>query len=55
VLVENVSKKSDEEYSGRTSQNNMVIFPKKGAELGAYITVKITRCTSATLFGEIVR
>lgn len=55
VLVESVSKKSDLDYSGRTTQNTMVIFPKEDAQLGTYVNVKITDCTSATLIGEIVR
>lgn len=55
VLVESVSKKSDLDYSGRTTQNTMVIFPKEDAELGTYVNVKILDCTSATLLGEIVR
>ena len=54
VLVEGVSKRSDKEYFGRTSQNKVVIFNKKGAEIGDYINVRINDCTSATLFGEIL-
>lgn len=54
VLVEGVSKKSDQEYFGRTTQNTVVIFPKKHAELGTYVNVKIYDCTSATLKGELV-
>ncbi len=54
VLVEGYSKKSQEEMSGRTSQNKMVIFPREGRHIGETVRVRITRYTSATLFGEIV-
>ncbi|OFX56721.1 MAG: tRNA (N6-isopentenyl adenosine(37)-C2)-methylthiotransferase MiaB [Bacteroidetes bacterium GWA2_30_7] len=54
VLVEGFSKKSDENMYGRNSQNNVVIFPAKNLEIGAKVNVKIFRCTSSTIFGEIV-
>ena len=54
VLVEGVSKKSQEEMCGRNGKNSMVVFPKGDFEIGQYITVKITNCTSATLLGEVV-
>ncbi|MCB2197264.1 MAG: tRNA (N6-isopentenyl adenosine(37)-C2)-methylthiotransferase MiaB [Bacteroidetes bacterium] len=51
VLVEGVSKKSSEELFGRTSQNKVVVFPKKDFKVGDYVFVEITDCTSATLIG----
>lgn len=51
VLVEGVSKKSSEELFGRTSQNKVVVFPKKEFKVGDYVFVEITDCTSATLIG----
>jgi len=54
VLVEGISKRSKEEYFGRTSQNKVVIFPKKDAEKGDYVQVKVESCTAATLKGKIV-
>ena len=54
VLVEGVSKKSQDEMCGRNGKNSMVVFPKGDFEIGQYITVKITNCTSATLLGEVV-
>lgn len=54
ILVEGPSKRSDAQFCGRNSKNNMVIFDKQNACKGDYISVKITHCTSATLFGEIV-
>lgn len=52
VLVEGTSKRSEEQLCGRTSQNKMVVFDKKGYKAGDYVMVKITGCSSATLFGE---
>ncbi len=54
VLVEGTSKKSQEHLYGRTSQNKVVVFPRGEHEPGDYVHVTITRCTSATLIGELV-
>jgi tRNA-2-methylthio-N6-dimethylallyladenosine synthase len=54
VLVEGSSKKSEEFLSGRTSQNKVVVFPRQMFKPGDYARVKITGCTSATLFGDPV-
>jgi len=54
VLVEGVSKKSDQELFGRTSQNKVVVFPRKDYEIGDYVYVKVTDHTSATLIGKSV-
>ncbi|CAM3980469.1 tRNA (N6-isopentenyl adenosine(37)-C2)-methylthiotransferase MiaB [Flavobacterium weaverense] len=54
VLVEKVSKKSTEEFSGRNSQSITVVFPKENYKIGDFINVKITSCTSGTLKGEAV-
>jgi len=54
VLVEGFSKKSDEQLSGRNSQNKMVVFPKENYKKGDYVHVKIERCTAATLIGEAI-
>lgn len=52
VLVEGTSKKSSEELFGRTSQNKVVVFPKKTLKPGDYTEVTITDCSSATLIGS---
>lgn len=56
VLIEGNSKKSDDDWCGRNSQNKMVVFPKGAYNLnkGDYCTVKVNDATSATLIGEIV-
>jgi tRNA-2-methylthio-N6-dimethylallyladenosine synthase len=53
VLIEGDSKKSDQDWKGRTTQNRMVVFSKReGEKPGDYVTVKVIDSTSATLFGE---
>jgi tRNA-2-methylthio-N6-dimethylallyladenosine synthase len=52
VLIEGFSKRSDEFYTGRNSQNKVVVFPLTGNNPGEYVRVKIKRFTSATLIGE---
>ncbi len=54
VLVEGTSKRSDEQMFGRTSQNKVVIFDSHNSQVGDYLRVKISSCSSATLFGEII-
>ena len=54
VLVEKVSKKSKNQWSGRTQQNSVVIFNKLYFKIGDYVSVKINSATSATLLGEAV-
>ncbi len=55
VLIEGNSKKSDDEWKGRNSQNKMIVFPKVGNhQPGDYVYVKITEATSATLLGHPV-
>ncbi|MCB0652980.1 MAG: tRNA (N6-isopentenyl adenosine(37)-C2)-methylthiotransferase MiaB [Saprospiraceae bacterium] len=54
VLIEGTSRKSEDDFKGRNSQNKMVVFPKKeGLKPGDYAMVKILDATSATLKGEI--
>jgi len=54
ILIDGVSKKSEDELKGRNSANKVVVMPGKGLALGDYVRVKITDCTSGTLFGEVV-
>lgn len=54
VLIEKSSKKSEEEWSGRTSQSTVVVFPKENYKVGDFVLVNITSCTSATLIGEAI-
>ena len=54
VLIEKESKKSDAQWSGRTTQNTVAVFPKEHYKVGDFVNVKITDCTTATLIGEAV-
>jgi len=54
VLIEGVSKKSDQHLFGRNSQNKVVVFSKGNAQIGDYVDVEITSCTSATLLGNCI-
>jgi len=53
VLIEGNSRKSNDYLKGRTSENKMVIFPKRKNSNNLYVDVEIKTCNSATLFGEI--
>jgi len=55
ILIESLSKKSEDFYSGRTDSNKIVIVPKNDEiKIGDYVKVRINRTTSATLFGDYV-
>jgi len=54
VLIEKNSKRSDEYWSGRNSQNTTVVFPKENYQIGDFVLVKINRCTSTTLIGDAI-
>lgn len=55
VLVEKVSKKSDKELAGRTSQNTVVVFPKENYKVGDYVNVHVHDCTGGTLIGKAIQ
>jgi tRNA-2-methylthio-N6-dimethylallyladenosine synthase len=55
VLIEGDSKRSDQEFKGRNSQNKMINFPKvEGVKAGEYVFVRVTSATSGSLRGEVV-
>ena len=56
VLIENESKKSDQDWMGRSSHNKVIVFPKEnhGYIKGDYVWVKINSCTQGTLLGTAV-
>ena len=54
VLIEKASKKSKQHWSGRNSENTVVVFPKENYKVGDFVNVKITDCTSATLLGTAI-
>ncbi|MCC7301257.1 MAG: tRNA (N6-isopentenyl adenosine(37)-C2)-methylthiotransferase MiaB [Bacteroidia bacterium] len=52
VLIEGPSRRSENMWSGRNSQNNVVVFPKGKSGKGEYAEVMVEDCTSATLIGK---
>lgn len=55
VLIEGDSKRDDQEWMGRNTQNAVVVFPKTGHEkVGDFVMVRVDSCTTATLLGEKV-
>jgi tRNA-2-methylthio-N6-dimethylallyladenosine synthase len=56
VLIEGNSKKSSNDWMGRSSHNKVVVFPKHGYECkkGDYVMVEVHECTGATLIGKII-
>lgn len=55
VLIEGESKKSKEQFYGRTTHNKVVVFPRENYKIGDFVFVKIADCTPATLIGTIVK
>ena len=54
ILIEGYSKKSEDDMQGRNSANKVVVFAAANHQPGEYINVRITKCTSGTLSGEVV-
>ena len=55
VLIDGFSKKSDQDFSGKTEHNITVVFPINENNMrGDYVNVAIVRCTPATLIGQII-
>jgi tRNA-2-methylthio-N6-dimethylallyladenosine synthase len=54
VLIEGTSKKSEDDFYGRNSQNNMVVFPRGDHKIGEYVNVAVDRCTAVTLIGKVI-
>lgn len=55
VLIEGDSKRSNQHWMGRNSQNKVTVFPKEHYTLnkGNYVMVTVNDCTGATLIGKI--
>ena len=53
VLIEKDSKRSSEQWAGRTDSNKWVIFDKKSERIGDIVPVKIKSAFGITLQGEI--
>ncbi|MDE0472427.1 MAG: MiaB/RimO family radical SAM methylthiotransferase, partial [Ekhidna sp.] len=53
ILVEGKSKRSAEKMQGRNSANKVIIV-EGNYPASSYVNVKVTDCTSTTLFGKVV-
>lgn len=53
VLVEGVSKRSTEQWVGRTSQNKTAVFPRGSFKIGDLVKVRVVDSSSATLICEL--
>ncbi len=54
VLIEGVSKKSEDRLFGRNSQNKVIVFNRNNYQIGDYVKLRVVDCTSATLMGKAV-
>lgn len=54
VLIEGISKRSKEQFVGRTQQNKTMVFPRGNYRIGDTVKVKVLEVSSATLIGELV-
>jgi tRNA-2-methylthio-N6-dimethylallyladenosine synthase len=55
VLIEGDSKKSNQQFAGRNSQNKVIVFRKSGDyKPGDFVMVEVTDVTSGTLLGKLV-
>jgi len=55
VLIEGYSKRSENHFYGRSSQNKVIVFPKEDFQIGDFVDVVVLSCTSATLIGQSIR
>lgn len=54
VLVEGVSKRSRDQWVGRTVQNKAVVFPRGDYRVGDTVRIRVIDASSATLIAELV-
>lgn len=56
ILIEGDSKKSEQDWVGRSSHGKFFVFPKEHYNLnkGDYVMVKANDCTQGTLLGQII-
>ncbi len=54
VLIEGVSKRSDQQLFGRNDQNAVVVFDRENYKPGEYVNTLVTACTGGTLIGKVI-
>ena len=55
VLADGISKKSENDLTGRNDQNMKVIFPKENYQIGDFVNVIIEKVTTISLIGVAVK
>ena len=53
VLVEGVSKRSRDQFVGRTQQNKTAVFPRGDYRIGDIVRIRVIDASSATLIGDL--
>ena len=54
VLIEGSSKKSENDWMGRSDEDIVVVFPKGNYKKGAIVKVLVERATVTTLIGKSI-
>jgi tRNA-2-methylthio-N6-dimethylallyladenosine synthase len=54
VLIEGVSKRSEQQLFGRNDQNAGVVFDREHFAPGEYVNVLVQDCTGGTLLGKVI-
>jgi tRNA-2-methylthio-N6-dimethylallyladenosine synthase len=54
VLIEGVSRRSQDYLQGRNTANKVVVFPKEEYKKGQYVNVLVDECTGGTLVGKVI-
>ena len=54
VLVEGISKRSKEQFYGRTEQNRTAVFDRGNHKIGDFVKIRVVDATAATLLAQLV-
>lgn len=54
ILIEGISKRSENQVFGRNTQNKVVIVDRNGFKPGDYVDVEIISASAATLIGKVI-
>ncbi len=55
VLIEGISKRSTQQFYGRTEQNRTAVFDRGNHKIGDFVKVRVTGATAATLLAELIK
>lgn len=53
VLIEGISKRSTQQFYGRTEQNRTAVFDRGNHKIGDFVKIRVTDATAATLLAEL--